>query len=181
MQWKEISDTFIDHRDRASARKRWQTLHEKIHDLDFSNLGSENSVSAEVVMNESESVNIERRVSQLESGDYGNISVEGMKHTLQLIDTLIETGDETTFIQIFFDNSFTLNKPDKEQDCNCSEDDDDSNSNNAKILTDIENFMMSSPVQIERSWINKYFFLKNYKSTMSNYAQSQPLSSWKHY
>ena len=40
---------------------------------------------------------------------------------------------------------------------------------------------MSSPVQIERSWINKYLFLKNYKSTMSNYAQSQPLSSWKHY
>ena len=104
-----------------------------------------------------------------------------MKHTLQLIDTLIETGDEATFSQIFFDNSFTLNKPDKEQDCNCSEDDDDSNSNNAKILTDIENFMMSSPVQIERSWINKYLLLKNYKSSMSNYAQSQPMSSWKHY
>merc|ERR1719215_1413509 len=52
-------------------------------------------------MNKSESVNIERRISQLESGDYGNISVEGMKHTLQLIDTLIETGDEETFSQIF--------------------------------------------------------------------------------
>ena len=50
MQWKEIRDTFIDHRDRASGRKRWQTLHEKIHDLDFSNLGSENSVLAEVVI-----------------------------------------------------------------------------------------------------------------------------------
>ena len=50
MQWKEISDTFIDHRDRASARRRWQTLHEKIPDLDFSNLGSENSVSAEVAL-----------------------------------------------------------------------------------------------------------------------------------
>ena len=91
----------MDHRHRASARKRWQTLHENIHDLDFSNLGSENSVSAEVVMNKSESVNIERRVSKLESSDYGNISVEGMKHTLQLIDTLIETGDEETFSQIF--------------------------------------------------------------------------------
>merc|ERR1719215_909638 len=52
-------------------------------------------------MNKSESVNIERRVSQLESGDYGNISVKGMKHTLQLIDTLNETGDEETYSQIF--------------------------------------------------------------------------------
>ena len=101
MQWKEISDAFMDHRDRASARKRWQTLHEKIHDLDFSNLGSENSVLAEVVMNKSESVNIERRVSKLESGGYGKFSVEGMKHTLQLIDTLNETGDEETYSQIF--------------------------------------------------------------------------------